>query len=352
MRALPDAVLLIDAVGSVVATNPAADQLFHILRRSQPSSIQELAGLEQENSRLRDALLGRQPVDRVALDAAVRVEIDGEVRKILPRVVPLVAGNERSGMVLVLSDVTELARLDEMRTELVAVASHELRTPVTTLRMSLLMLREAAEKLEPRVRDLIRTALVGVDQLDETVAELLDMTRIEAGRLRLNAESVDLGRLAWEVATWSRPRADELELTLEVDAPGDIPTVWGDRARLRIVMDNIINNALKYTPRGGSIEIRVSSWSEDRAQEAAVRVAVTDTGPGIPSELRSRVFEKFFRVEHFRPGCEESPRGSGIGLYLCKEIVELHGGKIRCEGASQGHGTRIVFDLPFGSHNA
>jgi signal transduction histidine kinase len=90
----------------------------------------------------------------------------------------------------------------------------------------------------------------------------------------------------------------------------------------------------------------------DRGRAAVVEVAVTDTGHGIPAEFQARVFEKFFRVEHYRPGSEEAPRGSGIGLYLCKEIVELHAGRIRCEAAPGGPGTRIVFDLPASSSDA
>ena len=245
----------------------------------------------------------------------------------------------------VLSDVNELARLDAMRMELVAVASHELRTPLTTLRMSLLLLGEGADHLTPRARDLLHTALGGVDQLGETVDELLDMARIEAGRLTLSPEPLDLGDLAREVADRSRPRADELAIRMELHVAPDLPSIPGDRARLRIVVDNVLSNALKYTPRGGSIDLRVSPRAAAGGR-SVVEVAVIDSGVGIPAELRSRVFEKFFRVEHHRPGSEEAPRGTGIGLYLCKEIVELHGGSIRCEDAPGGRGTLVAFELP------
>jgi NtrC-family two-component system sensor histidine kinase KinB len=352
MQALPDAVLLIDAGGRVASINPAAAQLFRELGTSPPMTIADLAQLGPPSSRFQEALLGQQALDRVDLDAALRIEIGSDVRRLVPRIVPLLPGQEQSGVVLVLSDVTELARLDEMRTELVAVASHELRTPVTTLRMSLLMLREAADTLDHRIRDLVQTALGGVDQLRETVDELLDMTRIEAGQLKLSTEPVDVGHLVREVTNRSLARAKELELSLEVHAADDLPPVIGDPARLRIVVDNIVNNALKYAPRHGTILIQLLSHSNRHGRSAIVEVAVTDTGPGIPAEFRSRAFEKFFRVEHYRPGSEEAPRGSGIGLYLCKEIVEAHGGTIRCEAPPEGHGARIVFALPIRRANA
>jgi NtrC-family two-component system sensor histidine kinase KinB len=345
MRALPDAVLLIEGQGRVAATNPEAERLFKGVDLPVPTTADDVASaLGAGAPAFREALVRQQAFDRVALESSLRVEIRGDVRRFIPRIVPLAPADEQSGVVLVLSDVTQLARLDEMRTELVAVASHELRTPVTTLRMSLLMLREMAEKMDPRVRDLVSNALGGVDLLGETVDELLDMTRIEAGRLKLNADSVDIGDLVREAAGRNKARAEELGLRIEVhSAPGEA-TVVGDRARLRIVLDNIINNSLKYTPRGGTIDVRVTSHSN--GQPSSVEVAVTDSGCGIPTEFQSRVFEKFFRVEHYRPGSEEAPRGSGIGLYLCKEIVELHGGRIRCETPAQGHGVRFVFDLP------
>jgi NtrC-family two-component system sensor histidine kinase KinB len=261
--------------------------------------------------------------------------------------VPLAPGEENSGLIVVLSDVTDLARVDEMRSDLVAAASHELRTPVTTLRMSLIMLREGAGDLAPRMRDLIDTALVGVEQLLETVDELLDMTRIEAGRLRLSPEPLYLRDIAREVVERSRARAEELGLRVQLHALEGERAVLGDRARLRIVVDNLVNNALKYTPRGGAIDITVTSQADAASTRGeVVELTVTDTGRGVPEEFRSRVFEKFFRVEHYRPGCEDEPRGAGVGLYLCKEIVELHGGTIRCEAAPGRRGTRIVIALP------
>jgi NtrC-family two-component system sensor histidine kinase KinB len=122
--------------------------------------------------------------------------------------------------------------------------------------------------------------------------------------------------------------------------------VRGDPARLGIVLSNVLTNALKYTPRGGRVTVRVSPvQGTPDGKGGAVQIAVTDTGPGVPEEFRERVFEKFFRVEHHTPNGAKDVRGSGIGLYLCRQIIEAHGGTIRCEAGDDGRGTRIVIQL-------
>lgn len=270
IRAAPDAVVLIEDE-RVVNMSGTAEALFRKAGLARPATLDDFVAIATQPARLRDAMLGRKPPDGVGLDAAIPVDVAGETRRILPRAVPLALGDSANGVLVVLTDVTDLARLDEMRSDLVAAASHELRTPVTTLRMSLLMLREGAGEMAPRMRDLIDTALVGVQQLLDTVDELLDMTRIEAGRLRLSPEPLGLRDVAREAADRSRARADELGLRLQVDAMSARQVVLGDRARLRIVVDNLVRNALKYTRRAARSSSRctharvrrrlVGSWS-------------------------------------------------------------------------------------------
>ena len=198
-------------------------------------------------------------------------------------------------------DVTDLVRLDEMRSELVAVASHELQTPLTTLRMTLLMLQEASDVLPERHRELVATSLIGVEQLTETVHEFLDLTRIEAGELRLNLEPVHISSVRSRThfdESKDRRRRRASQLSARVDS--DLPRILGDPLRLRAVFDNILSNALKYTPDGGrdrrSRERITSRGCRRRARR--VSISVTDTGPGIPVAFRPRIFDKFFRLEH------------------------------------------------------
>jgi NtrC-family two-component system sensor histidine kinase KinB len=277
------------------------------------------------------------------------VSLNGRPLKMLLTVAPIPEFlPRRCGAALVLADVTDFARLDELRSELVAVASHELKTPLTSVQMSLLLLREGAENLTGRQRQLLDAGLLGVEELGGTIDELLDLTRIEAGQLRLQRERVDLYPVIEQAVRTLRPRFEDAEISLRVDKGAPEAVVRGDAARLRLVVVNLLTNALKYTPRGGEVAIRVASGQNAVAGTMPLlQIAVTDTGPGIPPPFRERVFEKFFRVEHQQPGGSEGVRGAGIGLYLCRQIVEAHSGTIRCEAGEGGRGTRIAIQFPF-----
>ena len=183
------------------------------------------------------------------LARTIRIEQDGSVQRLLPRVVPVPSLTpETAGAVLLLYDVTDLVRLDEMRSELIGVASHELQTPLTTLRMALLMLQEASDALPQRQRELVATSLIGVEQLAETVHEFLDLTRIEAGELRLNLEPVQVGATIAESIRRVETQASAQGITLVASVASDLPPILADPVRLRAVFDNILSNALKYTP--------------------------------------------------------------------------------------------------------
>ncbi len=342
IAALPDAVIVVDPDGTVSSINALARSILGLAAPDEPRGMDDLPLPAAAFVALREALhADRREVPTMRLDRAIVVSLGGRERALLPRVVPVpgFAGGRR-GAVLVLHDVTELVRLDEMRLELIAVASHELRTPLTTMRMTLLMLKEDAGALAQRHQDLLATALLGVEQLAGTIDEFLDLTRIEAGQLRLAWDRIDVAALVAHAVRPLKPRCEEAGVALSVRIEEGAPTaLWGDPARLQVVVTNVLTNALKYTPTGGDVTVRVSP------DGACVRIAVTDTGSGIPPEYRERIFEKFFRVEHVQGG-EQGVRGSGIGLYLSRQIVEAHGGRIVCLPGEGARGTTIAFSLP------
>lgn len=346
LEALPDAVVVIDPEGFVSSANEKARLLLGAAR-FHSVHFTGLPLTPQVHESLQATLRGEptQTPEEGDLSRAIHIPGTNEERQLLPRavVVPGFSAG-RPGAVLVLSDVTDWVRLNETRVELVAVASHELRTPLTTLRMTLLMLREGASGLLPRQQDLLATALLGVEQLSTTIDEFLDLTRLEAGQLRLTWDRVDAASLVGQTLRTLRPRCEEAGVSLQVALAQDLPGAFrGDSARLQSVLSNILTNALKYTPRGGVITV-----SATRAQgpTGGVELAVTDTGVGIPEEYRERIFEKFFRVEHYIASADEGVKGSGIGLYLARQIVEAHGGSIRCEPGALGQGTTIAMVLP------
>jgi NtrC-family two-component system sensor histidine kinase KinB len=269
-------------------------------------------------------------------DATVdlRKAITVGTRRLLPRIVPIA---ERRGKVLVLSDVTELARLDEMRLELVAVASHELRTPLTTMRMTLSMLRERAATLEARDRELVETALVGVDQLSLLVDEFLDLTRIEAGQLDLQWARVSLRELVARAVASFAPACEQARIAIELEQGELSPSIAADPNRLAMVVSNLLANAVEYTPAGGRVVVRTSE------HDGVASIEVADSGPGVPVEYRERVFERFFRVQH----ASDASAGAGIGLYIARQVTEAHDGTIRCGDSALG-GASFVMTIPLG----
>ena len=349
LEALPNAVIVVDPEGRVVSTNALALEILRETGGDWATRVQGL-GLGADAVRLvEEVLRGGGPRDpRPDLGRALSMKVKGPgPRKMLLTVAPIREfAPQRPGAALVLDDVTEFARLDELRSELVAVASHELKTPLTTLRMNLLLLQERADMLDARQKEILAAAIRGLEELAATVDELLDLTRIEAGQLRLLEERVDLDALVRQTAQSLRPRFEDAEIRLRLIHGAPAATVRGDAARLRVVLANLLVNALKYTPRGGEVVVHLAC-PQDAAGAAGrfVQIAVTDTGPGVPPEYRERVFEKFFRVEHQRPGGSEGVRGAGIGLYLCRQIIEAHGGSIRLQAGENGRGAHVVIRL-------
>jgi signal transduction histidine kinase len=248
-----------------------------------------------------------------------------------------------------------------MRVELVAVASHELRTPITTMRVTLSLLSEAASQFSERQREMLETAVLGCEQLAATVDTFLDLTRIETGELTLVLDQVNVAKLAGDVVHVFAPRCEASGISLDCSVDPQTPGIRGDPVRLKVVLSNLLSNSLKYTPSGGTIAIDVvpASWnapprpssprgvSAQAPSTSAIRITITDTGSGIPAEYRELVFEKFFRVEHYQPPREEQgARGAGIGLYLSRRVIEAHGGTISCEASPSGRGTKMSILLP------
>jgi NtrC-family two-component system sensor histidine kinase KinB len=350
LAALPDAVMVVGADEQVEAINPAAADLLRMRGAAGARALTDLGLPRPAVDAVRQALRGESVAMNLRDPAsAFRVSVDGTSRRLLPIAAPVKERESgQGGAVLVLYDVSDFARLDELRSELIGVASHELKTPLTTLRMNLMLLAENVGTLADRRQEVIAAALAGCEQLANTVEELLDVTRIEAGRLRLDLERVDLRVIVSQTVEGFRHRFDDagVRITTEADL-GTAGLVRGDSARIATVLSNLLDNALKYTPAGGQVSVKISSGlNAGSGSIPVVRFAVTDTGCGISPEFRERVFDKFFRVEHERPDGLGGARGAGIGLYLCRQIVEAHGGSIRCEAAPHGPGTQIVVELP------
>ena len=261
LEALPDAVIVVDPDGQIVSKNPFGERVLKATGGENASSFRELpmpsAVLNDVNEVLQKGNAGDRPLD---LSKALSVPMNGRLLKMHITVAPIPDFfPRRAGAAIVLADVTEFARLDDLRGEVVAIASHELKTPLTSLQMNHLLLQENADNLTARQREILAAAVRGGHELGATIDELLDLTRIEAGQLRLADQQVDLAAVVDQVASSLSPRFDDGKITLQIikDAPKTV--VRADPARMRLVFVNLLTNSLKYTPPGGRVTVRFSS---------------------------------------------------------------------------------------------
>jgi NtrC-family two-component system sensor histidine kinase KinB len=237
---------------------------------------------------------------------------------------------------LVLRDVTRLKELDRLKTEFVATASHELRTPLTGIGMSLALLREnLAPQLDETQRDLLEVADEEVARLKGLVEELLDLSKIEAGRIDLSFSAVPLADLFARVEKAFSTQLHERDIKMTVTLAENVPEVRVDRNKIAWVLANLIGNALRYVASGGRIQLSASRGGQ------LVEVAVQDDGAGIPLEHQARIFDKFVSIN---TGGGNRP-GTGLGLAICREIVRAHGGAIWVE-SKPGDGATFRFTVP------
>ncbi len=343
LEALPDAVVVLGPEGVVDSMNERARRIFAGKSvDALPRSLGHLDLPASTQAAIAAAVAGAGQnlgPDLFALSFARTIE--GARRQFLPLVAPIAAREGAPpGAILVLHDVTEFARLDQLRADVVAVASHELRSPLTIIRMNLLLLREEMRALAPREKEILATAVQGCDELSGMIERLLDMARIEAGALRLTRERMDLRPLVAELTERFRARGGDRAVALAVDLADTPLQAEVDAVRIASVLSNLIGNALKYSPPGGTIAVGA------RAAGDALEIDVVDQGPGVPERLRERVFDKFFRVEQQEPERDVGVKGAGLGLYLSRQIVGAHGGAISLGPGPGERGTRVVVRLP------
>jgi signal transduction histidine kinase len=231
---------------------------------------------------------------------------------------------------------------NQAKTEFMSIASHELKIPMTSIKgYAKLLTLGAGGALTERQNEFLEIISANVDRMDRLVADLLDVSRIEAGRLRLDMGPVDLRQVIDTVIQSVKTQIEAKQLTLEVKIPPTLPSVWGDQGRLVQVLNNLVSNAYKYTPNGGHIQIAVDGQT-DTASSGQLAISVRDSGVGISPEDQQRLFTKFFRADD--PRVREVP-GTGLGLSITKSLVETHGGRIWFE-SELGHGTTFTFTLP------
>ncbi len=229
-----------------------------------------------------------------------------------------------------------LAELERLRQETTDLIVHDLRSPLTCIEASLQLLQEILpEEVRTSCATIIDLAMGSCREVIDLVDSLLEVTRIESSELALNLWPVSLLPLITDTLNRLSPLAEQYNITLELDAPAELPIIQGDGKKLERVLNNLLDNALKYTPDGGLITVTA------RPVNGRVEVRVSDTGPGIPPEHQERIFDRFTRV----PGSEGRRRGLGLGLTFCRSVIEAHGGRIWVE-SEVGQGSTFAFTIP------
>jgi NtrC-family two-component system sensor histidine kinase KinB len=241
------------------------------------------------------------------------------------------------GVVLLLRDVTRLAELDRLKSEFVMTASHELRTPLTSIGMSIdLLLETAIKKLNGKEQQLLSAAHEDLQRLKVFVNNLLDLSKIEAGKMEMEFSSISVQFLCEKVVAVFKPQVEEKAVSLSLNVPEDLPNVKADDNKIAWVLTNLISNALRYTSHGGHIRLSAESFGP------YVQISVMDDGTGIPYEYQSKIFDKFVQIKS-----DKVLGGSGLGLAICKEMVRAHGGTIWVDSVP-GEGSVFTFTLPIG----
>jgi NtrC-family two-component system sensor histidine kinase KinB len=331
----PDPVIVVDPEGGVERANPAAHRLLQAIPTSSGDALPWIAPASLQ-PHLDSVLGGQGDYLPLSLEQAIFLRDGNQDRYFLPRVLRIRSDSgELLGAAVVLSDVTKFHLLDQLKSDMISTVSHELKTPLTSLQMVVhLLLEEAVGPLTTKQTELLLAARQDSDRLLAMINDLLDLTRIEQGRVALDQEAVDAADLVRDAVERYRAAAEDTGIVVDCQLEAPLPLVLVDRERIEHVFDNLITNALGHTERGGTITLRAT------VAVGSVQFSVEDTGEGIPAQFLPRVFDKFFRA----PGAKHQG-GAGLGLAIVREIIVAHGGQIEVQ-STVGKGTTFTFSLP------
>ncbi len=336
LSSIDDGLVVFDTALRVTAINPAARRMLDLeFTACATLGCPDILPAAKVCDLLREAVESEKPAAVPDEQRIVTLPAGAASRHYLVSVTAI-RGRDRilSGVVLLLRDVTRLKEVEQLKSDFVMAASHELRTPLTSLGMSVDLLREhIAQGLPARDRVLLQTAHEEVQRMKALVSDLLDLSRLEAGRIELEVDRVALPTLFDHALAVFKSQADIRQVTLAATPADHLPRVRADANKITWVLTNLISNALRYVPQGGHIRLAALRVGPH------IHVSVQDDGAGIAPEYQTKIFQKFIQVQGRETG------GTGLGLAICKEIVRAHGGTIWVESTA-GQGSTFTFTLP------
>lgn len=325
VEAMAEGVVASDDRGHIVTANAAARRLLGYELQDPLPALDQLFRVKAAREMVDALLEGRSVIER-------ELDLDGQTVLLTGR--PLSHG----GALLVLHDMTDLRKLETVRRDFVANVSHELKTPLTSISGYAETL--VHDSVDPETsRRFLGVILANARRMQQLVDGLLDLSKIESGGWHPEPEVLDTAAVARESWTLLADRAEHRQVEFETDVESGAERLYADADAFRTVLSNLLDNALRYTPPGGTITLRA------RREDGGVRVSVKDTGAGITSEHLHRIFERFYRADAARSRDEG---GTGLGLAIVKHLVEAHDGKVSAE-STIGLGTEIVAWFPDGA---
>ncbi|MDD1652644.1 MAG: cell wall metabolism sensor histidine kinase WalK [Methanomicrobiales archaeon] len=328
LESMGDAIFVLDGKGRVTMTNKSAEKVLQVPRDAATGRH----FIEVVRDHEIDALLQQCLKTRTQQTGVVELRSKKQLLGIIAT--PF---QEDSGCLLLIQDLTELRKLETVRRDFIANLSHELRTPIASLKALGETLHEGAIEQRAVARDFVGKMNVEVDRLAQMVQEMGELSRIESGEAPLQKTPVNAAEVVDRAAGRLKAQADRAGLRLEIQVAQNLPRVPADEARLEQVLVNLIHNAIKFTPSGGRITVSA------KAEGGKLVVSVSDTGVGIPEDDLPRVFERFYKADRARAG-----GGTGLGLAIAKHVVEAHGGRIWVE-CVEGRGATFSFSMPLAS---
>ncbi len=328
LETMADGVVVIDSDGQVVLMNNAAEAL---LGARQPHTTQP--------RRFMDMVQDYELQRLVSTCLKTRQRQHGEVellrqRRFLSAIATPLADNGSTGVLLTLHDLTRMRQVETTRKEFVSNVSHELRSPLASMKAVVETLENGALEDPATARDFVQRVHRDIDRMTAMVTELLELSRLESGQVQLQPQPLELWPLVEEVLAQFQTASQAKDISLQATLPEGLPQVMAEEEKLRQVLVNLLDNAIKFTPGPGSITI--SATKKGRLVEVSVR----DTGIGIPPEHLPHIFERFYKVDRAR-----RDGGAGLGLAIVKHIVQAHGGEVRVE-SQEGAGSTFYFTVP------
>lgn len=329
---MTEGVAMFDEKGRLVILNNAAEEVLKCYQKNEAidPSLAFFEGLK---------LIG--PFEEIKNTRQGIKEEDLYLNEPYPRVIhaastPMYDEKDKLlGIIIIFRDVTKEREIDQMKTDFISLVSHELRTPLTAMKGATdNLLDELGGELSAIQRECLSIIKRNIDRLARLISDLLDVSRIEAGKIQLNKQSVKIGMIIDDVFSLLKQPAKDKIITLVESYAADLPLVEADPDKITQVITNLVGNALKFTPSGGKITVGVALI------QGYLRVNVIDTGLGIPHQDLEKIFDKFYQVAG-----EQQKKGTGLGLPICKGIVEKHGGKIWAESELE-KGSKFSFTLP------